>query len=177
MVVAAEPTARLVFLGQGSSWPVLERLREALPDGAIELRPLVPPTEAAAWLRGAAAALVSVRPGVGYDFAYPTKVIAALATGAPVVFAGPGPAADDVREHGLGEAVDHEVPAVAEAMLAAVRASQGTGEVAGRWTPQERERRAAWVRTHRSLSATGEAAAGVVLVEGVGAEPLGSPLP
>ncbi|QFG68352.1 glycosyltransferase [Ornithinimicrobium pratense] len=170
-VVAAEPTARLVFLGQGSSWPLLQRLRAELPDGAIELRPLVPPAEAAAWLRGAAVALVSVRPGVGYDFAYPTKVIAALATGAPVVFAGPGPAAADVRAYGLGDAVDHDVPAVAAAMLAAVR-SAAPG--AGRWSLRERERRVAWVRQHRSLSATGEAAAAVVL--DAAAEP-GSPLP
>ncbi|WP_131104353.1 glycosyltransferase [Ornithinimicrobium sufpigmenti] len=175
-VVAAEPTARLVFLGQGSSWPALERLRDELPLGAVELRPLVPPAEAAAWLRGAAAALVSVRPGVGYDFAYPTKVIAALATGAPVIFAGPGPAASDVREHRLGESVGHDVPEVAAAMLAAVRASQDAAQ-SGPWSPPERERRVAWVRAHRSLSATGHAAAAVVLGQDAVTEPVGSPLP
>ena len=156
-VVTAEPSARLVFLGQGSSWPALRRVRDELPEGAIELRPLVPPAEAAAWLRGAAAALVSVRPGVGYDFAYPTKVIAALATGVPVVFAGPGPAADDVRDHDLGEAVAHDPAPVAAAMLAAIRRSAGPAS--------ERARRTAWVREHRSLGATGAAAAAVVLGE------------
>ncbi|WP_238695411.1 glycosyltransferase [Ornithinimicrobium flavum] len=154
-VVREEPDARLVFLGQGSSWPALQRIQAQLPTGAIELRPLVPPAEAAAWLRGAAAALVSVRPGVGYDFAYPTKVIAALATGTPVVFAGPGPAAQDVQEHDLGAAVPHEVGAVAEAMLAAVRAGRGDAAVI--------DHRAAWVREHRSLAATGDRAADVVL--------------
>lgn len=153
-VVTAEPSARLVFLGQGSSWPALRRVRDELPEGAIELRPLVPPAEAAAWLRGAAAALVSVRPGVGYDFAYPTKVIAALATGVPVVFAGPGPAADDVRDHDLGEAVAHDPAPVAAAMLAAIRHRPSSAE---RW------RLVAWVREHRSLAATGAAAADVVL--------------
>ena len=154
-VVRHEPQARLIFLGQGSSWPALQRIRASLPEGALELRPLVPPAEAAAWQRGAAAALVSVRPGVGYDFAYPTKVIAALATGAPVVFAGPGPAAQDVRDHGLGAAVPHEVGAVAGAMLAAVRS--------GRGEPADVSRRVAWVREHRSLAATGDRAAQVVL--------------
>lgn len=154
-VVRHEPDARLIFLGQGSSWPALQRIRASLPEGALELRPLVPPAEAAAWQRGAAAALVSVRPGVGYDFAYPTKVIAALATGAPVVFAGPGPAAQDVRDHGLGAAVPHEVGAVAGAMLAAVRS--------GRGEPADVSRRVAWVREHRSLAATGDRAAQVVL--------------
>lgn len=154
-VVREEPDARLVFLGQGSSWPALQRIQAQLPTGAIELRPLVPPAEAAAWLRGAAAALVSVRTGVGYDFAYPTKVIAALATGTPVVFAGPGPAAQDVQEHDLGAAVPHEAGAVAGAMLAAVRAGRGDAAVIGH--------RVAWVREHRSLAATGDRAADVVL--------------
>ena len=153
-VVREVPGARLVFLGQGSSWPALRRVADELPDGALELRPLVPPEEAAAWLRGAAAALVSVRPGLGYDFAYPTKVVAALACGTPVVFAGPGPAAEDVRRHRLGAAVEHDAGAVAEAMVRALRA--GPDE-------HERERRVAWVREHRSLAATGEGAADVVL--------------
>ncbi|GAA5162361.1 glycosyltransferase [Ornithinimicrobium tianjinense] len=156
-VVREQPDARLVFLGQGSSWDALQRVRDELPPDAIELRPLVPPEEAAAWQRGAAAALVSVRPGVGYDFAYPTKVIAAVASGAPVIFAGPGPAAADVAEHGLGEAVGYDVGQVAQAMLAAVRAHRaGRDEAAA-------ARRVEWARTHRSLVATGAAAAAVVL--------------
>ncbi len=96
VVVQEDPRARLVFLGQGSAWPALQRIAAELPAGAIELRPLVPPAQAAAWQRGAAGAVVSVRPGLDYDFAYPTKVIAALACGTPVVYAGPGPAADDL---------------------------------------------------------------------------------
>ncbi|MGI8948564.1 MAG: glycosyltransferase [Ornithinimicrobium sp.] len=148
------PDARLVFLGQGSSWPVLQRIAGQLPEGAIELRPLAPPVAAAAWLRGAAAGLVSVRPGIGYDFAYPTKVLAALGCGTPVVYAGPGPAVADLTEHGLGEAVPHDVDAAAAAMIRALRAE-----------PDEEaaERRVAWVQQHRSLRATGTAAAEVVL--------------
>ncbi|KUG53291.1 glycosyltransferase WbuB [Serinicoccus chungangensis] len=153
-VVRGVPEARLIFLGQGSSWPELRRIAGELPEGALELRPLVPAQEAAAWLRGAAAALVGVRPGVGYDFAYPTKVVAALACGTPVVFAGPGPAAADVRAHRLGAAVEHDVDAVAEAMVRALGA--GPDE-------PERARRVAWVREHRSLRSTGDGAAAVVL--------------
>ncbi|GGK70547.1 glycosyltransferase [Ornithinimicrobium pekingense] len=159
-VVREEPGARLVFLGQGSSWPVLRRVADELPRGALELRPLAPVEEAAAWQRGAAAALVSVRPGVGYDFAYPTKVIAALACGTPVVFAGPGPAAADVAAHDLGEAVGYDVMQVAAAMLRAVRAGREPHSTA------DAARRVAWVREHRSLSATGRRAAAVVLPEG-----------
>lgn len=153
-VLTQVPEARLVFLGQGSSWPRLGQIAADLPDGAVQLRPLVPAEEAAAWLRGAAGALVSVRPGVGYDFAYPTKVVAALACGTPVVFAGPGPAAADVGEHGLGAAVDHDPEVVAAAMVEVLRAGPDEGEQA---------RRVAWVREHRSLAATGDGAAAVVL--------------
>jgi glycosyltransferase involved in cell wall biosynthesis len=154
LVVQQEPEARLVFLGQGSAWPALRRIAWELPDGAVQLRPLVPPAQAAAWQRGAAGAVVSVRPGLDYDFAYPTKVIAALACGTPVVYAGPGPAADDITQHDLGRAVPYEVSPVAEAMLEVLRTPR---------TAEDEHRRVSWVLEHRSVSATGRAAADVVL--------------
>src|SRR5690606_9184560 len=141
-VVLHEPGARLVVLGQGSSWPALEQVAAELPEGAIELRRLVPAHQAAHWHRAAAAALVSVKPGLGYDFAYPTKVLAALGCGTPVVFAGPGPAAGDLTAYGLGEAVVYDVDAVAAAMLRALRAQPD---------PDAARHRADWVRKHRSL--------------------------
>lgn len=159
-VVREEPGARLVFVGQGSSWPALGRVRDELPAGTVELRPLAPQEEAAAWQRAAAVALVSVRPGVGYDFAYPTKVFAALACGTPVIFAGPGPAAADVAGHDLGQAVGYDVAQVAQAMLASLRSARGS-------SAQERartaERLVGWVHEHRSLAVTGRDAARVVL--------------
>ncbi|HSP60619.1 MAG TPA: glycosyltransferase [Ornithinimicrobium sp.] len=158
-VLAELPSARLVFVGQGSSWAALAQVRDELPPGALELRPLAPPAEAAAWQRGAAAALVSVRPGIGYDFAYPTKVLAALACGTPVVHAGPGPAGEDVRTHRLGEAVPYDVEQVAAAMVRALRADPDADPADG----SGRARRAAWVRTHRSLTATGRRVADLVL--------------
>lgn len=155
-VIAQVPGARLVFLGQGSSWPALAALAAQLPVGTIELRPLVPPEEAAQWHRAAAAALVSVKPGVDYDFAYPTKVLAALACGTAVIHAGPGPAGADIAAHDLGLAVPYESDAVAAAMVAALRAGGSEGDV---------ERRVAWVREHRSLAATGEAVAQILARE------------
>ncbi|WP_256841777.1 glycosyltransferase family 4 protein [Ornithinimicrobium cryptoxanthini] len=149
------PGARLVFLGQGSSWPTLHRIAGELPAGTIELRPLVPPEEAAAWQRAAAGALVSIKPGLGYDFAYPTKVLAALACGTPVVYAGPGPASADLREAGLGEAVEYAVAPVAEAMVRILDAHPSPDA--------DRARRAAWVLAHRSLARTGAEAAAAVL--------------
>lgn len=154
-VVQQVPGARLVFLGQGSSWPALRRIADDLPHGTIELRPLVPAEQAASWQRAAAGALVSIRPGLGYDFAYPTKVLAALACGTPVVYAGPGPAVADLRSHDLGEAVEYAVGPVAEAMVRVLRAHP---------SPEaERSARAAWVLEHRSLARTGAEAAAAVL--------------
>ena len=154
-VVERVPGARLVFLGQGSSWPALRGIANGLPAGAIELRPLVPPEEAAAGQRAAAGALVSIKPGLGYDFAYPTKVLAALACGTPVVYAGPGPASVDLRERDLGEAVEYAVAPVAEAMVRVLH---------GHPSPDaDRRRRAAWVLAHRSLARTGAEAAAAVL--------------
>ena len=152
-VVARVPGARLVFLG---SWPALERIAADLPPGTIELRALVPPAEAAAWQRAAAGALVSIRPGLGYDFAYPTKVLAALACGTPVVYAGPGPAGEDLARDDLGESVEYAVGPVSEAM-ARVLAAHPLPEA-------EQQRRAAWVLEHRSLARTGREAADSVLL-------------
>lgn len=153
-VVSQVPGTRLVFLGQGSSWPELQRIADELPESTIALLPLVPPEEAAAWQRAAAAALVSVKPGLGYDFAYPTKVIAALACGTPVVYAGPGPAAHDLVTRRLGEATAYDEDAVAEAIVRVLRAGEDA---------PARARRVAWVLEHRSLAATGEGAATILL--------------
>jgi glycosyltransferase involved in cell wall biosynthesis len=151
-VLEQVPDARLVFLGQGSAWHAIADLAAALPDGAVEMRGLVPPAEAARWQRGAAAAAVSIVPGQGYDFAYPTKIYAALACGTPVIFAGTGPAADDITAHDLGWAVAHDVEAVAAAMITALRAG-----------PPDAARLAAWVEEHASATAAGQAAADVVV--------------
>ena len=80
------PDAQLLFLGQGSAWHEIERAASRLPagpDGAptVVMHPLVPAAEAARWQRAAVAALVSIRPGQGYDFVYPMKVLSALGCG------------------------------------------------------------------------------------------------
>ena len=87
----SHPDSRLVFLGQGSDRGAPRGGRRASwRPGAVDFLGVVPPEEAARWLRGAVAALVSIRPGQGYDFARPTKIYAATACGTPVVFAGEG---------------------------------------------------------------------------------------
>ena len=100
----------------------------------------------------ASATLASLRPG-GYDYAYPTKILASLAQGTPVIYAGPGQAARDVAEGGLGVACGLDVDEIAEAMVAL--ASGGAP-----WAGHEGVR--AWVREHRSVVSSSAAAAAVV---------------
>ena len=101
---------------------------------------------------------MSIVPGRGYDFAYPTKVLAALACGTPVVFAGVGPVVEDVRSADLGAVAGHSAQSVA----AAIR------DVLSR--PRDPGRLRAWVQEHRSLGATGRAAARAVLALVPGAD-------
>ncbi len=145
------PTCRLVFLGQGADEDALRALAGAVCPEGVEFHGVVPPEEAAAWIRGARAAVVSIRPGIGYDFARPTKVYAATACGVPVVFAGRGAGHDLVSAERLGWAVDHDEESVATAMVAAL-----TGPA---WPAAERERLVAWTGLNASLAAVSRAAA------------------
>lgn len=145
------PTAEIRFFGQGTDEPALRALADEVAPGSVVFGGVVPPREAAAWLRGAVAALVSIKPGQGYDFAKPTKIYAAAGCGARVIFAGPGEGAAVVANNGLGDAVDHDPDAVAAAMIAALE-KEDTGH----------GHRSQWVGENASLAAAGQAAAAIV---------------
>lgn len=152
------PNAQIVYLGQGSSWDEIARVAQQIMTGnpnlpAVVQHPLVAPEEAARWQRSALASLVSIRPGIGYDFAYPTKVLAALASGTPVLYAGVGPVVDDVTAYDLGQCSTHEPHAVAEAMKSMLSSPQ---------TETDAKRLHQWVVDHRSMEATGQRAASVL---------------
>ena len=159
------PKAQLLFLGRGTAWQEITQAASQLPAGpdgapAVIMHPAVPAAEAAVWQRGAAAALVSIKPGQGYDFAYPTKVLSALGCGTPVLFAGRGPVSADVRDFDLGWAAEHDAAAVAEAMRTALDTYDT--EIASGTRPATAQRFHDWVEDHRSLRATGQSAARVV---------------
>ncbi|MBD3690111.1 glycosyltransferase family 4 protein [Nanchangia anserum] len=134
----------LVFLGKGSEWDSIGEAsyRLGIAD-RVHMLGTVPPAEAAAWTRGAAASAVSLRPGVGYDFAYPTKILSSLACGTPVLYAGPGPAVSDIRAADLGWACDYDADALAQ-VWRGVSQRDAT----------QRQRVREWVETHRSLRAS-----------------------
>ncbi|MDD7542520.1 MAG: glycosyltransferase family 4 protein [Mobiluncus porci] len=149
-IVEEFPRARLLFIGQGAAWESLQKATARLAPDKVFFGQ-VGAEQAAAWQRAAKACLVSIRPSQGYEEAYPTKVFSALACGTPVIYAGSGPAADDIRKSGLGLACDWEATAVAEAMRTVL---SGTRQFSGL-----RE----WVLNNHSLANTGSRAAKVVL--------------
>lgn len=119
-VRAAHPEARLLFFSEGSGRDELESrvCEEAI--GGIEFRDKIPAAAVAAHLRGAVAGLSSITPGQGYEFALPTKIYAATATGTPVIHAGEGAAHDRILSNHLGWACDYDAEQVADAMASAL---------------------------------------------------------
>ncbi|WP_336645097.1 glycosyltransferase family 4 protein [Microbacterium sp. USHLN186] len=155
-IVREHPGVRLRFFGQGAVEAELKRLAEELVPGQVEFGGVVSPAESASWIRGAIASLVSIVPGIGYDFAKPTKTYAAAATGTPVLFAGPPAGAELVRAAELGFAVEFTADAVATAMRELIAdAADGT-------TARERQRRSDWARRSVSLRAVAERTAQVI---------------
>lgn len=145
LLLEERPDVRLVYLGQGSDRPEIEAAAAQLRSGTVRFLPRAEPQVVAAWLRGAVASLASVRPGQGYDFAFPTKLYASAATGTPAVYAGPGPGIDFIRASLGGLAADYSVNAVAAAMRSALAAAERSD------APAERERLAEWARSEIGL--------------------------
>lgn len=153
-VLAEYPSLKIRFFGQGTDEDHLQNLAEELAPGAVEFGGVVPPKQAATWIRGAAAALVSIKPGQGYDFAKPTKIYAAAACGTEVIFAGQGEGAELVASNGLGRRTEYAPAAVAEAMKQALSNPSSI---------EQRVSRAHWVAENASLEASGRVAARRVL--------------
>jgi glycosyltransferase involved in cell wall biosynthesis len=157
LIASEYPTLRVRFFGQGVYESELRELAERLVPGRIDFGGVISPADTATWISGAVGALVSLTPGIGYDYAHPTKTYAAAACGTPVLFAGPTAFGALVRESALGEAVDHDPRAVADAMRRLLAAAE-SGE-----TERLRAERVAWTRENASLSAVGRRAANAVL--------------
>ena len=157
IVLAKHPSASIRFFGQGADEPHLRELAARIVPGGVHFGGVVPPAEAADWIRGASAALVSIKPDQGYDFAKPTKIYAAAGCGTPVVFAGTGEGAALVADNRLGEASRYDVDSVAAAM-GRILAAQESGEDDG-----GRSARADWVQQNASLATSGQLAAQEVL--------------
>jgi len=155
-IAEQHPDVDLRFYGQGVHVPELQALAERLIPGRAVFGGVVPPQEAAQWLRGAVAALVSLTPGIGYDFAHPTKAYAAAACGTPILYTGAEPFGRIIREAELGEWAAYDVDAVAEGM------GRLLTDAAAAARDRLRPERAQWAREHVSLAAVADDAAAVV---------------
>lgn len=157
-VIEKNPDLQVVFVGQGSEWELIERLaaeyRATFGREIIVQLPSISPEVVASLLAGADAALVSIVPDKGYDFAYPTKVLAALAVGTPVLYAGKGPVARDLEAKGLGQVANYDEDDVAQKMTAMAGAARDDKAISTRHL---------WVRENRSMKAMGQSAAAFVL--------------
>lgn len=157
LVAPEHPHLRLRFFGQGVHVQELQALAEELVPGRVEFGGVVPPAEAARWIRGAAGALVSLTPGIGYDFAHPTKAYAAAACGTPILYTGADHFGRIVEEGGLGERTPYDVDAVADAMRRLLEPGADERREA------LRAARADWARRTVSLAGVGRRAAEAVM--------------
>ncbi|PYI39824.1 glycosyltransferase WbuB [Arthrobacter psychrolactophilus] len=156
LVRAQYPDAEIRFFGQGTDEDNLKALATTAAPDAVHFGGVIPPAEAAEWIRGAAAALVSIKPDQGYDFAKPTKIYAAAGCGTPVIFAGQGDGAAIIESGRLGMGASYDARAVADAMIAMLADSTLGGS-------QSAEDRVQWVADNASLQAAGRVAATAVL--------------
>lgn len=149
---------QVVFVGSGSEWQDIEEISKRLTHKfgreVVVLLPPRSPERVARLMAGAEAALVSIVPGMGYDFAYPTKVLAGLSVGVPVLYVGRGPVATDVNRKKLGVVSNYELGEVQEAMASVVDLGKELGD---------RRRRHSWVEASRSLRVSASRAARFVL--------------
>lgn len=133
------PGAQLRFIGGGSQKDRLSVLAERLRLRNTEFLEPMPPSEFGELLPSATASLASVRPGTGYEFAFPTKLYGSTAAGVPLIFAGAGPAVEFVRTEvagrALGEACAFSADEVAGAMIRAIEFPPSTEqrELVSRW--------------------------------------------
>lgn len=156
LIAPEAPDVRVKFFGQGAVEQELRALAEKIVPGRVDFGGVVSPSQSAGWIRGAVASLVSIVPGIGYDFARPTKTYAAAAVGTPVLFAGPDTGAQLVRNAALGLVTEFDPTAVAAAMHELLADAES-----GR-TEAMREGRATWAKEHVSLTAVAAKVAAVV---------------
>jgi glycosyltransferase involved in cell wall biosynthesis len=149
-VLAQHPGARLEFYGNGEDREAMQaRARELGISASVEFHAPIPPAALSPILAGATVSVASLAPVAPNEYALATKVYSSLASGCPVIYAGPGPTIgflNDSEHPHAGVAVDYDVAAVTAAMLAAAAAPL---------QPDARAELATWSAAEYSLEAIG----------------------
>nr|WP_275436566.1 glycosyltransferase [Helcobacillus sp. ACRRO] len=128
------PEARLLFFSEGTGRDQLEQTVHERGIDGVEFHGRAPASVVAGYIRGAVAGLSSITPGLGYEFALPTKMYAATGCGTPVIHAGSGAAHDRVQGNSLGFAAEYTAESVASAMRAAIDGPRPDAEHLRQWT-------------------------------------------
>jgi glycosyltransferase involved in cell wall biosynthesis len=103
MLEELEPDARLDVYGEGAERAAIESLADELGLSSLRFHGIVENSVVADALGRASAAVVVLKEEDLYRAALPTKIFAALASGAPVIFVGPtGIASTLIQENDLG---------------------------------------------------------------------------
>lgn len=152
------PGYRLQFIGNGTGQDEMRaRASELGINASVSFEPTISTDELRTRLACATASLATLLPGGGYEYAFTTKVYSSLATGCPVIFAGPGPtgpfmqrAAAEVR---AGFAVEYGAAKIADAMRAIVAQPAG---------PNARRSIAEWTFAEHSMRAVSERVSDVI---------------
>lgn len=150
-VVQRHPGARLVYYGNGEDRDGMQaRARELGIEKSVEFNAPILPAALSPILAGATATVASLAPVRANEYALATKAYSSLAAGCPVIFAGPGPTVEFLRDSGhprAGVAVNYDVDAAAAAMNEAAMAPL---------QPAARAELAQWSASQFSLSVIAE---------------------
>ena len=136
------PTAELFLFGSGVEVDAL-KVRSQTLSHRIHFPGTVTADEIAKWMRGA-----TIRPDRGYDFALPTKTLASISCGVPVIYSGVGPFGEMITQNSLGWSTSWDADAVAAAMAEALDR--------GKTAPSPRL--SEWVERNFSLTAVADRA-------------------
>lgn len=152
------PGYTLRFVGNSTERDALSaRAAELGLSDSVEFFDSVPAAQLLPQLTKATASLATLRPGSGYEYAFTTKAYSALASGCPVIFAGPGPTSSFIDEANhyvrAGAAVDYDASAIAEAMVALVedRPDASARAATARWTEQNHSMSAVAERVREAI--------------------------
>lgn len=142
-VLKKDPDVIIRFIGGGSEVTKFHsRAVELGIEGSVSFEDFVSPNKLAQIFAGSVAALASIRPGLGNEFVFPTKLYSAVLCGVPSIFAGIGPAVDflanKVNGIPLGVSVKLDPIEISEAMIAQLDATEKPGhrELVSAWGMQ-----------------------------------------
>ena len=141
------PTYKLQFVGNGTEKnQLIERAKNLGIETQIEFIDSIPPGELNKLFSSATASVATLLPGGGYEYAFTTKIYSSIACGCPIIFSGPGPTNDFIRdtksEINIGEIAKYDKYSISKAMKKIVQ---------DQYSDQDREDIARWTESNHSM--------------------------